>query len=235
MGVPRRLLHRGTLSDGRRAVLIQTFEDVDQLSESGDVITEKEVLGLFKESAPNWKVLPKGPQVRGLVQALNILRVTTHLTFDAESPAALRVKRVQEAIDTLATDLPAIIEAGRQSLAYDIQQGQDRIGNGEEKLRAIEELLVATQSAKEVFTRRAPGKRVARWHETAEAIFFYVESAWIAAGRAVVGVGAASPAVNLVGRLLERVGEEPQGHDAISSALTEMRRDIRIGSAYENS
>jgi hypothetical protein len=205
--------------EGLRAYAIATWpsgSDLKDLLVKGEVVTEDEVEGKFRELRID--LVGDGPGA--FAEALNIMRVTVHAK-DALShslaPYEDALKSVERCVDELSRTLPKVIDAHRK---VDSERAVASAAHFSRLLEAIK----AYQGERWVaFGGRPPSRRREPWHGDAVYLMGLYNEAR-ANPDILSGVNSDSSIVRFIAWAFERTGNKQRETGAIAQALNRRNR-----------
>lgn len=223
-----RVIISGDLPDGRTAMLLRCVApdgvDLEAAANSGNAIEIPELVSWFASAGRpgNWPVPPPAV-LSDMRRDLNFVRVTVCVSLLGRDDSY--VARIRKAVDSLAEDLPHLVEVTRLQMAS-TTDGRPPWWSAE-RLHLIQSLADAVENAKdELLSGPLPPHGRRTWHDVADLVAWHASGAWLRAGVKEVGIGkATSPVVVLVERALARLGEGAVTPDAISKALTRRKNN----------
>jgi hypothetical protein len=192
----------------------------------GEVITDAEVVSWASELP----VPLSADDVRELVSALNLMRVTVHVK-DVKLPFHLKQahQRIEKSILELTQDLPKLIEAYRKF-------GTERAVTS---VQVFEDLLSAGRRADEYVRHArapwggaaAPKYTSAPWHGDAIYLVWILRLAAGRAGKPLSFTKGETPAVAFIDTALTRAGVEHGGLESIARAMSRYKAKMKCSRA----
>ena len=187
------------------------------LASAGKLIAEETVRGWFRQHAARWPDPPAGELMDAFVSALNALRVTRSRTVAAlqtltsrRAEIARQTTRIKAAINTLADELPPMLEAG---------SSKDTIPYSDSQMLTLVVLARAAQDARNIIVAPEPPHREQAWHDTAQLIEWHICQLLAQVGVSNAYDDAKGPLVRVIKAAIEEVEGLTVTGDAISKAL----------------
>jgi hypothetical protein len=192
-------------------------QQVYALSAEGNLVTEATVRGWFGELATRWPKPSASDLMAAFVVALNVLRVTRSKTVAElqsrtlnHAESARRTARVKAAMNTLALDLPPMLDAAGSKVT---------IPYSDDQMFKLVVLARAAKDAQGIIVAPRPPHKETSWHETAHLIDWHMRQVLAQLGVAEVGNDSKGPLVGIVKAAIAAVEGLSVSEDAISKAL----------------
>lgn len=200
-------------------IKVSSAGEIERLSKQDDVIQEIEVRKWWSKFT-NATFQLDVAEVRKLVWALNLMRVTVHGEEAAPFHIESAIRRAEKCVTQLSTDLPNLIEAHR---GYGGRMAANTVIVFEKLLSAI--TLTSDYLKVARGTSRRPQGNSAPWHGDAIFLMLIIEQAAERANKPPPSFTKhSSPAVDFIHKALARAGVEHGDHVAITQALVRYKR-----------